>query len=160
MKFTRIQENEPRSDHITGLRKIIRFHPLFNFLQCDYWNINVLKHEGTLSQRRGREGSAFVLVHCNSIFLLRGMQNTSENYTLIKVPINSSLRALQTSKELRVNIKPHPSSRMPHLPDRWYFSSRNQQVKLLLAPLDCQYYPKGVSYIHNRCSLLKKIGFL
>lgn len=49
------------------------------------------------------------------MFLLRGMQNNSESYTLIKVLINSSLRALQVHKELRVNIKPHLSSSLKDL---------------------------------------------
>lgn len=135
---------------------------MFNFIPCDYWNINVLKHEGTLSQRRGREASAFVLAHCNRVFLLRWMQNNSESYTLIKVLIKSSLRALQRSKELRVNIKPHSSSRCQTF-QTGATSFLGICVKLVLAPLDFQHfqnYPKSLSYICNRCSLLKKIGFL
>lgn len=52
--------------------------------------------------RGGREKSAFVLVQCNRIFLLKGIQTNSESYTLIKVLINSSLRALQVHKDLRL----------------------------------------------------------
>lgn len=48
--------------------------------------------------RGGREESAFVLVQCNII--LKGIQTNSESYTLIKVLINSSLRALQVHKDL------------------------------------------------------------
>lgn len=48
--------------------------------------------------RGGREESAFILVQCNRI--LKGIQTNSESYTLIKVLINSSLRALQVHKDL------------------------------------------------------------
>lgn len=66
----------------------------------------------------GGEKRVSSLLFTVRVFLLRGIQNNSKSYTLIKVLINSSLRAFQMSKELRVNTKLHPNKRMPDLPDR------------------------------------------
>lgn len=68
--------------------------------------------------RGGGEKRVSLFLFTVRVFLLRGIQNNSESYTLIKVLINSSVRAFEMSKELRVNIKLHPSKRMPDLPDR------------------------------------------